>query len=40
MSDHEPWSKHMVLANTLGTILGAISGFAALGISLLVLLRG
>lgn len=33
------WTPRFVFWNTLGTIMGAISGLAALGIALLVLLR-
>ena len=33
------WTPRMVYVNTLGTLVGAISGLAALAIALVVLLR-
>lgn len=41
--DDEPkvaWTHSMVVANTIATIVGGVSGLAALAVSLLVLLRG
>lgn len=32
--NREPWTRGFVFWNTLGTILGAVSGLAALGIVL------